>query len=44
MGTSVNWYMVDPEAFKRYVKIGNKFDKLEEKLYKAIVATLTLNA
>ena len=34
MGTSVNWYMVDPEAFKRYVKIGNKFDKLEEKLYK----------
>ena len=33
MGSSTYWYRVSAEDFKRYVKVEDKFDKLEQKLY-----------
>ena len=33
MGSSTYWYRVDAESFKHFVKVEDKFDKLEQKLY-----------
>ena len=33
MGSSTYWYRVNANDFKRYVKVEDKFDKLEQKLY-----------
>ena len=33
MGSSTYWYRVNAEDFKRYVKVEDKFDKLEQNLY-----------
>lgn len=33
MGSSTYWYRVDAKSFKHFVKVEDKFDKLEQKLY-----------
>lgn len=33
MGSSTYWYRVDAVSFKHFVKVEDKFDKLEQKLY-----------
>ena len=33
MGSSINWYRVDADSFKSYLKVDDKFDTYEQKLY-----------
>lgn len=39
MGSSTYWYRVDAYSFKHFVKIEDKFDKLEQKLYEKYKST-----
>lgn len=36
MGTSIYWYRVDAEAFKKYMKADNAFDNYQQELMDAL--------